>query len=147
MLLSQAVKLVEAFADHGDLLQSGFIVNANYFGPQEEGLSYLQPFIDLKPVIQSVKMVNWTGVFADAYFGLDTTGCVKGQYVNAYTEALKQTDVDTLESFFADLSDFSATNFPSIRASLVIHRFPTQAVLAVPDNDTVYPYRDIKMHV
>ena len=125
--------------------QLGFIVNANYFGPQEEGLKYLQPFIDLKPVIQSAKMVNWTGVWADAYFGLDATGCAKRNYVNAYSEGLIQTDPSALQSFFTDLSAFSVAH-PDIHANFVIHRFPTQAVLAVPDDATAYPYRDIKMH-
>ena len=126
--------------------QSGFIINANYFGPQDEGLKYLQPFIDLKPVQQQIQMVAWKDIDSTGYFGMDAGACNKGQYVNAYSVGLKQTDVPTLLSFFGDLSQRNQ-QYPNIRTSFVIHRWPQQKVLAVNDDDTAYPYREIKAHV
>ncbi|KAI9879288.1 MAG: hypothetical protein M1830_009018 [Pleopsidium flavum] len=123
-----------------------FVINANFYGPKEEGLSYLRPFFALNPIRSSIEMVPWSEVISTSYFGFDSTACVDGQYVNAYSIGLKCTEVSTFESFFAELSDFSRQH-PNIHSNLVIHRFPTQAVLAVPDSETAYPHRQLKMHV
>jgi hypothetical protein len=122
------------------------IVNANYFGNQTEGLKYLQPFIDIKPVLSNVQMVPWTNVINSSYFGLDGGACNYGQYVNAYTLGAKQTNVTTLSNFLRSYLNYALQN-PTVRPSFVIHRWPQQAVLAVPDDETAYPYRDLKMHL
>ena len=92
-------------------------------------------------------MLPSTGVLADAYFGLDKTGCVDGQYINAYTMGLKQTTPATFESFFADLSTFNAEHATDVHVGYTVHRWSQQAVLAVPDGDTAYPWRQLKMHM
>lgn len=91
-------------------------------------------------------MVQWPEVIPKAYFGLDGGACADRRYINAYTTGLKQTDVATLETFLADLLAFSS-RYLDIRNNFVIHRWPQQAVLAVQDGATVYPYRDLKMHM
>lgn len=121
-------------------------MNANYFGPQDEGLSYLSPFIALNPVQSSIAMVPWTEVISTSYFGFDSRACAPGQHVNVYSMGLKQTEVSTFETFLANLLDFSNQQ-QDIHAVFVIHRWPTQAVLEVPDRETAYPHRQLKMHV
>jgi hypothetical protein len=122
------------------------IVNANYFGPQADGLKYLQPFIDLKPVLTSIQMVPWTKVTSSSYFGLDTTACVPGQYVNAYTVGANKTDPATLTTFTNEMLNFANEN-PGVFPAFTVHRFPTQAVLAIPDDATAYPHRQLKLHL
>jgi len=124
----------------------GIIANAVYFGPQEEGLKYLQPFIGLKPILTRTQMVSWTNITSSSYFGFDKGACVKGQYVNPYTVGAKQTDVATLSSFTNDLLNFQIQN-PDVSVNFVTHRFPNQAVLAVPDFATAYPNRDLQTHL
>jgi fumiquinazoline A oxidase len=91
-------------------------------------------------------MLPWTEIIPKAYFGLDGGACAERRYVNAYTTGLKQTDVATMESWIADLHAFSS-KYLDIRNNFVIHRWPQQAVLAVPDDETTYPYRDLKIHM
>jgi hypothetical protein len=122
------------------------MINANYFGPVDEGMRYLDPFIALGPSETEILTVPWNRVTSTSYFRLDEKACKKGQYINMYSIGRNRTDVSIYESFFDDLTDFYSEN-PDILTFFVIHRFPTQAVLAVPDEETAYPHRHLKMHM
>ena len=109
-------------------------------------MPYLQPFFDLKPQVTNITMVPWNLLYASLFFGTDSTSCEDNLHLNSAGQGLRQTDVATWETFFADLTDFLRRH-PEIDGSCVASRFPNQAVLAVPDEDTAYPYRDIKTHL
>lgn len=106
----------------------------------------MKPFTNLGPALQDSKMVSWNNITNAMYFGLGTGACAKGTYTNPYTLGAKQTDVTTLASFTTDLFNFQLQN-PSISVLFVTHRFPTQAVLAVPDDATAYPNRVLQAHL
>ena len=91
-------------------------------------------------------MVPWNKLYASLFFGADVSSCLDNQHLNAGGQGLKQTDVATFESFFADLTDFYRQH-PQITGAWVSSRFPNQAVMAVPDDETAYAYRDIKTHL
>lgn len=91
-------------------------------------------------------MVPWNKLYAALFYGTDVTSCLNNQHVNSGGQGLRQTDVATYESFFADLTDFYRQN-PEIGGAFIASRFPNQAVLAIPDEETAYPYRDIKTHL
>ena len=109
-------------------------------------MRFLEPLFALDPVLTRTKTVPWNHLIENCYFGIDNTACKTGNYINMFSVGIKQTDTQTFESYFEDLTAFSRRN-PGINSHLVIHRFPTQAVQAVADNETAYPHRDIKMHV
>ncbi|KAK9778161.1 putative FAD-binding PCMH-type domain-containing protein [Seiridium cardinale] len=82
-----------------------------------------------------------------SYFGVDDTkACGRRQHINMYSIAARKTDASALETFANDLLDLSRTN-NNVTTSLVVHRFATQAVLRVPDEDSAYPYRNVQMHM
>ena len=112
----------------------------------ERGRSYLQPFFDLNPIRSNVTMVAWNRISNALYFGAPSTACLENLYLNVAGQGLRQTDVATYESFLADFTNFYRQH-PEIRGSFVSQRFPNQAVLRVPDDETAYPYRDIKTHL
>lgn len=59
-----------------------------------------------------------------------------------FSLGIKNIDVATQASVFAKMVQFY-DEFPAARGStLEIEFFPTQAVLAVPDSATAYPWRD-----
>ncbi|KAH8799826.1 hypothetical protein F5884DRAFT_848014 [Xylogone sp. PMI_703] len=122
------------------------VVNAQYFGPPEEGLAFLQPLYDIGPFMTSNLVVPWNELISKSFFGLDSTACQTGQYINMYSIGLKETEATTFESYFNSLWEFSRQH-PDIHSVFVTHRFPTQAVQAIPDGETAFPHRQVKMHV
>ena len=121
-------------------------MNAQYFGSAEEGLAYLEPFHNAGPVMANQLTVPWNKLIQTSFFGLDSTACQTDQYINMYSIGLKHAHSSTFVSYFNDIDDFSRRN-PDIHSVFVVHRFPTQAVQAVPDETTAYPHREVKMHV
>ncbi len=90
--------------------------------------------------------VPWNKLIETSFFGMDSTACQTGQYINMYSIGLKHADASTFVSYFNDMDAFSRSN-PDIHTVFVTHRFPTQAVVAVADEATAYPHREVKMHV
>ncbi|KAL5333401.1 FAD-binding domain-containing protein [Aspergillus crustosus] len=112
------------------------LINANYYGPESEARKYLQPFFDLNLLQSEVLVVPWPKVFETSYFGIDDTkACGRDQHVNMYSIGANQTSPSTLSAAVAQLETFSRAN-KDVASTLVIHRFPTQAVLAILDEDS-----------
>ena len=109
-------------------------------------MPYLQPFLNLKTLQVNISMVPWNKLYTAVFFGTDVTSCLSNHHLNSAGQGLKQTDVATFESFFTDFTDFYRQHL-EINGAFVATRYPNQAVLAVPDEETAYPYRDIKTHL
>lgn len=91
-------------------------------------------------------MVPWNKLYTALFFGTDRTSCLDNQHLSTAGVGLRQIDVATFESFFTDLTDFYRQH-PEINGAFVASRYPTQAVVGVPDEQTAYSYRDIKTHL
>ena len=125
-------------------MQAVLILNAVYAGPREQGLALLKPFFDLNPVVQEIKTVPWNRVVTTAGFGLNSAFCTKGNIHSMYSLGIKNIDVATHASVFERMVQFY-DDYPDARGStLEIEFFPTQAVVAVPDAATAYPWRDVQ---
>jgi len=74
-------------------------------------------------------------------FPPDHGSCLPDQRINIYTMALKQFDPPTFDEFYPRMVDFWQQH-PEYDGRLLIQRFPNDAVVAVPDAETVYPWRD-----
>ncbi|KAL9639040.1 MAG: hypothetical protein Q9164_001175 [Protoblastenia rupestris] len=122
------------------------ILSYNATLDREKALPYLEPFFKLEPTRTNITMVPWNKLYATLFFAVDSTACKKNQYLSAAGQGLRRTDVATFETFFGDMTRFLRRH-KEIRGSFVATRFPNQAVLAVPDEETAYPYRDIKTHL
>ncbi|SLM38091.1 fad binding domain protein [Lasallia pustulata] len=144
--LPAKLSLTVAVSYNATLDESLIVVNTVYYGSKEEALPYLQPFLNLKTLQVNISMVPWNKLYTAVFFGTDVTSCLSNHHLNSAGQGLKQTDVATFESFFTDFTDFYRQHL-EINGAFVATRYPNQAVLAVPDEETAYPYRDIKTHL
>lgn len=127
--------------------QEIIILNAVYPGPMATFMTLIQPFLDLKPATQVVHTLTWNNLIESAGFGLDPSVCAKGKPHSGFA-----TGVDTLDAatFIDAFSRYGAmyAKYPETQGSVLeIEYFSTKAVLAVPDNNTAYPWRDINAQV
>jgi hypothetical protein len=78
---------------------------------------------------------------------MDPTICIPGSRLNTWSIGVARTDVTTHIAYFNALVELYRRHPEAARSSYLIQRFPTSAVLAVPDDETAYPHRDIAAHV
>ncbi len=122
-------------------------MNANFAGPAHIAEHYLAPLMDLEPLRSEVLNVRWPDVFSTSYFGIeDTKACGRNQHVNMRSIGAKHTNPEALVAFIQELDSFNRVH-TDLPTSLVIHRFATQKVLEVPDHESAYPHRELKMHL
>ncbi|KAK9860742.1 hypothetical protein MYU51_005963 [Penicillium brevicompactum] len=121
--------------------QSYIVLNAIYFGPREEGESYLEQFRKLGPLRDMVQMVPQNTLFPPVL-----GSCTPGQKVNIQSVAVKRTDPETLDSVFADMNQFWHEH-TGYQGRLLIPRFANDATAGVKDNETSYPWRDAIAHI
>jgi fumiquinazoline A oxidase len=119
-----------------------------YFGPKEEAMPYLEPLLALQPGKSNISTIPFNEVLNAVFFGQYSTsgGCQKGNNINIYSLALRQTDVAAWEAHFNELANFYA-QYPGYTGRLLVQRFPNQAALVVADSATAYPLREAKIHV
>ena len=123
------------------------MINANFAGPPESAAPYIEPLHALEPLRSEVLNVPWPEVFTTSYFGVpDTKACGRNQHVNMRSIGANRTDPAALVNFLDQLARFT-TAHPEVQTAMMIHRFSTDKVLEVPDSESVYPHRDIKMHM
>ncbi|RWA14451.1 hypothetical protein EKO27_g629 [Xylaria grammica] len=123
------------------------LVNVNFFGSVGAAARHIEPLIALHPSRFEVLDVPWPAVFATSYFGIeDTKACSRNQHVNMRSVGARSTNPQIWLQFLQEMKSFGRSH-RDIEASLVIHRFATQQVLQVPDEDSAYPHRHLKMHI
>ncbi|KAJ2976040.1 hypothetical protein NUW58_g297 [Xylaria curta] len=128
-------------------LQVVLLVNVNFFGSVNSATRHLKPLFRLRPLRSEVLNVHWPAVFRTSYFGIeDTKACSRNQHVNMRSIGARSTNPKAWLKFLRELKSFSGAH-PDIGASMVIHRFATQRVLRVTDEDSAYPHRQLKMHI
>ncbi|CAH0003352.1 unnamed protein product [Clonostachys byssicola] len=112
-----------------------------YFGPEDEGLKFLEPILALStPVSQS--QVPWNRLVATAGGGVDQLICQPNTIRDLYNVNLKNYSAATFQQVFTKMADFYE-NHPGGRNSIVgIELFPNQAMAAVPLDETAFPWRD-----
>jgi hypothetical protein len=130
--------------------QGIMVVNVVWFGPEEELVQHIQPFLAAGPTANNTKTVRWTDWWTVANFGGYTSptapDCANGQYFNSYALDIKNTDPVVLGTVFHDIVEFSKAN-PGFVGSFGIDRYPEAVTLSVPNGETAYAYRDTKSQV
>ncbi|KAK0622036.1 hypothetical protein B0T17DRAFT_609009 [Bombardia bombarda] len=118
-------------------------VNWVYAGPEAAGRAAMAPFIALNPPILYVNVVPWNLLIATAGGGgVDKAVCQDNIPRDLYSLNLRRFHAPTYISSFAKMDAFFQQN-PGGRSSILqFEFFPNQAVIAVPANDTAYPWRD-----
>lgn len=120
------------------------IANWIYIGPEEKGRELMTPIFDIGPIVANVSVVPYNKLIQIMAFGADANLCVPGKSLATYSVNVWQFSVATYEWAFKKVSDFFA-QYPAGRgSSFIFETFPNQAVLAVPQEKTCYPWRDAK---
>lgn len=112
------------------------MLRAIYFGREEEGEAYLEPFKRIGPMSMDFKSLPQNELFPPV-FG----SCDPNQHINMHTVAVKQIDPPALETVYNTLYRLW-NEHPGFQGRLLIQRFPNNAVAAVDDDKTAYPWRD-----
>ncbi|KAL2799530.1 FAD-dependent oxidase [Aspergillus keveii] len=123
------------------------ILNAVYIGPQEKGLSYLKPFLDLPYLQRNITQLPWNKVFDAHMFGGIAATCTGGNPQNNWSQAMARIDVSTHVAYFNALADLWRQHPPAANAILSIEVFSPRAAVAVPDRETSYPFRDTAVQI
>jgi UDP-N-acetylenolpyruvoylglucosamine reductase len=114
-----------------------------YHGPEEEGMKYVQPLLDLGAMVQNVYTVPWNEVHFKWGMGVDAALGIYGGLKNLYSAHLKQFDLATFEWYFGALNKLW-NEYPACRGTLMfIEDWPTKRMAEIPDDDTAFPHRDV----
>ena len=131
-------------------IQHYILINAAYAGPLSSGKALIQPLLDLRPVKENISEIPWSELTQTAFFeaeGSLPNPCIKGLHQNVYGGSIRTYDIPTFQNWVAEL-DIFYSNYPNARGSIwFIEQFATQAVKAVSDEATAYPWRDITAHL
>ena len=115
-----------------------------YAGPEEDGKALIQPFLDLNPLVQKITMVPWNRLIPTSGFSLDDGFSIKGNIHSSYVVSARNISAPTLTDTFGKMVDFYQM-YPNANGSSVeIQFYPNDAVVAVPENATAYPWRDVQ---
>ncbi|GLA17557.1 hypothetical protein AnigIFM62618_004699 [Aspergillus niger] len=147
--LPPELALTLAVAYNRTIDQPLVLVNAIYYGPEEQALELLSPFTSLTPIMSRSVTVPWNALLDTTFFGLaaqEGGACAKNQAVNIYSIGLNHTDVPAWESYMEQLLQFYHQN-PTYDGRFLVQRYSTQGALSTLDSDTAYPHRQIKMHI
>jgi len=113
-----------------------------YVGPKEEGFQAIAPVMALKPPSANIQEVPWSQEIATAGGGFDTGLCQKNVSRNFYSANLRNLSGSTFQATFEKMDNFFKA-YPDARGtSIDLETFPNQAMAAVPDDATAYPFRD-----
>lgn len=105
-------------------------------------MELIAPFVALQPIVQQVNILPWNKLVLEAGFGLNAAACVKGQIHSFFGVSINNISAPTQQQIFTDLAQLHSQT-PGARGSAIeLEFFPTQAVLAVPDAATAYPWRN-----
>ncbi|KIA75595.1 FAD-dependent oxidase [Aspergillus ustus] len=123
------------------------ILNAVYVGPQEEGLALLKPFLDIPYLARNITQLPWNEVFDAHMFGGIANTCKGGNPQNNWSQAMAHVDAPTFIAYFNALAELWISHPAAANAIMSIEVFSSRAVLAVPDSETAYPFRDTGVQI
>ncbi|KAI9699566.1 MAG: hypothetical protein M1820_007064 [Bogoriella megaspora] len=129
---------------------SAILINAVYAGSQEEAMPYIQPLINLSPTLSNLTMISWSDINSAALFGIEPANytCPAPSSHNVYGSAVSYFDIPTFQNFYQDYSSVTSSMAAALNGTVYfIEFFPKQAVLAVQEDATAYPWRNITAHL
>ncbi|KAH8585692.1 hypothetical protein B0O99DRAFT_646402 [Bisporella sp. PMI_857] len=129
---------------NGTTGQAQLLTNWVWFGPEQEGRDFISQFIDLGPsLVQNFKYIPWTSIYSVSLAGYgDTALCIDGLYQWGYASNIKSLSGSTFQSTFESLMQWYAENPGARNSATNLEVFPNDALIAVPNDETAYPWRD-----
>lgn len=118
-----------------------------YAGPKDEAERVMAPILDLGPSYSLLKELTWNQLSTQTTFLLDGPVCEDGQIYDIYPINLRSFDVPTLADSFQKMAAFWSNHTTARDSVIVLETWPNEATVAVPNNETAYPWRDTTTYV
>ncbi|KAI0882108.1 FAD-binding domain-containing protein [Annulohypoxylon maeteangense] len=112
-----------------------------YCGPGSEAFQIIAPFLDLKPPNLRMSSVLYSQVQHTIPIGAETP---PGRIYDLSSANIRRFAVDTWKSTFNKFDAFCKANPDARASSITLQTYSNEAVVAVPNDDTAYPWRDAK---
>ncbi|KAG7001440.1 FAD-linked oxidoreductase OXR1 [Physcia stellaris] len=123
------------------------IANWVYIGTKDEGMKLMAPLLALESTVSNISVVPWNKLVGTAAFGADALICPKNQSHNTHWATLRKLSGPTFQTSFEKL-DAYFRKYPSAHGTTInLETFPNQAMMAVADDDSAYPWRDALGHI
>ncbi|KAL8743199.1 MAG: hypothetical protein Q9184_008142, partial [Pyrenodesmia sp. 2 TL-2023] len=136
-----------AQAANNGTLKAQIVANWVYIGPREEGLRVMAPVLALNPPVSNIQVVPWNKLVPTAAGGANALLCPKNSSHNTWWANLRSLPSSTFQASFDELNNFYK-QYPEARGTTInAETFPNQAMAAVPDDDSAYPWRDAQGHI
>ena len=121
--------------------------NAVYAGPEAPGRAAVQFLVDQNPIKQNISVVPWNNLIQTALFGLAGAPlCNYGPRRSIYGIGLNTITPSSHVHVASLYQEMIATYPASVNSAYQVQVLPRQAVSAVPDNATAYPWRGFVAH-
>ncbi|GLI81488.1 hypothetical protein PoHVEF18_009869 [Penicillium ochrochloron] len=142
------LSILTLFNYDADLNETIITANAVYAGPEAEGRAAVQFLLDQNPLVSNITTVPWNNLLDTVGFGFTGPAiCMRGNRRSQWVIGVNRLDPDaytTASGIFQDM----ITRYPAtLDSSIDVQLLPTQGIIAVPDNETAYPWRSLIAHV
>lgn len=117
-----------------------------FYGPEEEGLAAIAPFLAIPNIKSNISVVPWNVLPSVTGFGTESATCVKNLRLEFYGQSLRIVNADTFGTIFNQLGDLYTQNLGA-NPAWTVQRFSNAGSLLTSDNETAYPYRNLQAHV
>ncbi|UKZ78455.1 hypothetical protein TrVFT333_006195 [Trichoderma virens FT-333] len=112
-----------------------------YYGPEKEARKELAPVFNLNAT-SSTRIVRWSEIISSA--GFDEFICQPNQPRSLFSLNQKIYSADGYQAGFEKIEKYFYDHPGGRDTTLVFENFPNQAVAAIPDASTAFPWRDFK---
>ncbi|KAI2471392.1 FAD-binding domain-containing protein [Annulohypoxylon bovei var. microspora] len=113
-----------------------------YSGPESEARQVLAPFFDIGPPVLRASSVPYSRVQHTILFGAGVSTSPPGNVYVIFSANIRRFAAETYKSIFDKLDAFFKANPDARASSTIFQTFSNQAMTAVPDDATAYPWRD-----
>ncbi|KAI1459593.1 FAD-binding domain-containing protein [Annulohypoxylon moriforme] len=115
-----------------------------YSGPESEARQIIAPFLDLDPPILRASSVPYSRMQHTISFGAGVSAFSPGRIYDISSVNIRRFAVETWKSTFDKFDAFFKANPDARSSGAIFQTYSNKAVLAVPDSNTAYPWRDAK---
>ncbi|KAL7787172.1 hypothetical protein V8C37DRAFT_419020 [Trichoderma ceciliae] len=114
-----------------------------YYGPEKKARKALAPVFNLNAT-STTSVVQWNQIISRSGGGFDKFVCQPNQPRSLFSLNQKIYSAVGYQAGFERISEYFHNTPGGRDTTLVFEIFPNQAVAAVPDNTTAFPWRDFK---
>ncbi|KAI0012236.1 hypothetical protein F4779DRAFT_81728 [Xylariaceae sp. FL0662B] len=116
--------------------------NWAWLGSETKGREIISPLLEMNPPIANTSLIPWTEITKSAAFGSDVIACQKGQRKSMYAANMRDLSVSTCEKTVNKMARFFDEHPDGRGSTVLLETLPIQAVNAISENATAYPWRD-----